>query len=224
MSKMIGPSLPSHLIESDLDEAKADNCGGDSDDDFGPALPPDYSTSDNEKEPETDGNDATEGDSDDLIGPLPNESEDNSLHRKRRSRSSNESSSVEPKVRREEWMTVVPEVLTKQFGMGPRKFDNSSRSKLPVEAEPRSSRDIEQEKISIDLASKRKESLLDIHRDKLKDADSSGASKTLAERVPFDKEKDMKTTLLDQESKKKMINNCQNFVSKFQTSNSNKFL
>ena len=221
MSKIIGPALPSHLINaSDGREDKKHE--SDSDDDYGPALPPGYSPSNDVQE--TDESKCADEDcNEDIIGPLPTDATD-SQPRKRKSGNSIAPDIEKPKVQREEWMTVVPEVLTKQFGMGPRKFDTtSSKSKLPVEAEPRSSRDLEQEKISNDLSAKRQESLLDIHRDKLKEESASGASKEV-ERVPFDREKDMKCTLLDGASKKKMIDNCQNFASRFQTSKSNKFL
>ena len=144
----IGPALPPHLMkrfEKDEDSDSEDDC-------YGPALPPhlkgkkcdeDASTSYTEKIilPSRPVNQHTESDSSDgeVIGPLPaNETgskdsfvtdlERRSLKMKRKLTGEDDKISKIPT--RETWMTELPELVNKNFGLGPRTFNKTEKPKI----------------------------------------------------------------------------------------------
>jgi len=213
--------------------ASVNNADDDSsDDEFGPALPPSFqkqkfaSTSEpNERSSYQSTTSADNDNNEPIVGPVFSDLNSDEPVSKRPKTNRNDNSTK--KVVREEWMTMVPEVLTKNFGSGPRKFDTSSRSKIPIDADEaeRASRDFEQERIARELSSVRQDSLLDSHR---KDKDEKSKveidESEKVERVPFDRERDMKSKMLDSEAKNKLIKNCQGFSSRFASSKTSKYL
>ncbi|XP_075239510.1 GPALPP motifs-containing protein 1-like [Convolutriloba macropyga] len=242
---VIGPSLPDHLRKRPLEEDDHERnptedhdselgtvnatenqnetaSNSDSDDDFGPALPPSFNESleqaGQKAEPLSTEREDNQGP---VVGPVFSDLSEEPLPKRSKSGRTSDDSK---KVQREEWMTMIPEVLTKNFGSGPRKFDTSAKSKIPIDADEaeRASRDFEQERIARDLSSNRKASLLDDHR-KGKSEKEEKETKEI-ERVPFDRERDMKSKLLDSEAKNKLIKNCQNFSSRFSSSKTSKYL
>ncbi|XP_063713869.1 GPALPP motifs-containing protein 1-like [Symsagittifera roscoffensis] len=240
---VIGPTLPPHLRHNIPEQLETDNddpnpkakqsyndhikSDSESDDEFGPALPPPLSESGASKlEERSEAQIAAEPQEADgpTIGPIFSDLVSGEPTAKRPKMVRKDVS--EKKVQREEWMTLVPEVLTKNFGSGPRKFDTSSRSKIPIDADEaeRGSRDFEQERIARELSDKRKaSSLLDEHR-KIENEKAEKQKDEKLERVPFNRERDMKTRLLDSDAKNKLIKNCQAFSSKFSSSKTSKYL
>ncbi|XP_018561353.1 GPALPP motifs-containing protein 1 [Anoplophora glabripennis] len=149
---------------------------------------------------------------------------------------------------REEWMLTLPEAKAASFGLGPRQFrrkagpDLSDRSSwtdtpedkakkkqgkiepvidLKKEAELKHihSRNLEQEKIAKEHK-KEKDSLLEIHRKKLKnEKNESGPS----ERRPFSREIDLQVNRFDEAQKKAVLKKAQLLDNRF-SSGESKFL
>lgn len=144
----IGPTLPPHMRNHHSSSSSEDD-----DDTYGPALPPHLKNkipeaiassssttylpvkSDPEQLKESNNSD------EEIIGPLPvgmSEDSDNSAAAELEKRSlkmrnkllgiDKEGVNLEPK--REDWMIELPEVHTKNFGLGPRSFNRSDKPEI----------------------------------------------------------------------------------------------
>ncbi|KRZ32621.1 GPALPP motifs-containing protein 1 [Trichinella pseudospiralis] len=197
------------------ERASNDNDNDDDDDDngkedvqYGPALPPDFVTENVEEEDS----------SDELIGPTLSDIDSSKEHdedyfiRLAQIRQANSASEKQGKLR-ESWMTELPPTL-KSFGLGARTFrkhdvvdlsadrsvwtDTPSTAKLSDDERKRHHRQSKaakrtDEMIDAELAKRDRlssPSLLDLHKKrKIQEKSSTG---NLRERIPFDREKDMK--------------------------------
>lgn len=131
----IGPTLPPHLTTQCQDSSS------DEEDAYGPALPPHLQNrarvAYDANEPGTSSKDEPcQSEDDEVIGPLPieasnqgysasSEVESRALQMKRKLLCLEDQGSVEPK--REEWMIELPELNTKNFGLGPRTFNRAEK-------------------------------------------------------------------------------------------------
>ncbi|KAE8626182.1 hypothetical protein XENTR_v10006541 [Xenopus tropicalis] len=153
---------------------------------------------------------------------------------------------------RESWMTELPPELT-NFGLGPRTFkrrtneksgdrsiwtdtpaDREKKAKEKQEAKvssstmddkfPVSERDIRlAEQVSTYNDSKRSESLIDLHRKKLKRKAEEDKNKP-QERRAFDRDQDLQVNRFDEAQKKALIRKSKELNTKFSHGNSSMFL
>ena len=146
----IGPALPPHLMKNLGNEEEAS--GSSEDDCYGPALPPhlkktkydeDASTSFSQNtsppsKPVAQSSESEESDGE-MIGPLPPSEIDSSyssaadlerrsLKMKKKLKGEDDNSSKIPS--RETWMTELPELVNKNFGLGPRTFNRTEKPKI----------------------------------------------------------------------------------------------
>lgn len=136
----IGPTLPPHL-QSENNEIQGNSSDSESDI-YGPALPPHLKTQHNKNLENTTTEfhiQNTEDSSDDdiVIGPLPaniTDKEDNRLYdiEKRsavmkRKLMGIDSDETNKQPKREDWMIELPELNRKNFGLGPRTFNQSEK-------------------------------------------------------------------------------------------------
>jgi len=244
--------------EKDLNSDKDE----DEDDCYGPALPPhlkqvkcEASTSSIENTLQSAGsNDPEEAyDSSDgeIIGPLPPKETDydnssaadlerRSLKMKKKLLGGDADGDQNPT--RETWMTELPELLTKNFGLGPRSFNRSDKPKItgrdewtstpqtqnekPKEKEEdeeemrnhylEQKRNKELEKVikEHDKSKKRSKSLLSAHQKEMKKRKKEEDSKP-KERKAFDRDADLKLNKLDDAKRKALIRKSQELNSKF---------
>jgi len=140
----IGPQIPDNLTTSARPDSEEDD-----DDDFMPQLPPDLlaaansnnderfidkdddDDNDGEKKPDDDDDDESSDDDDDVIGPLPPTAEDErrakmSVAQEIESRNKNMKDKLtgkqEKAPERETWMTELPDLVRKNFGLVARGF------------------------------------------------------------------------------------------------------
>ncbi|KAG8520242.1 GPALPP motifs-containing protein 1, partial [Galemys pyrenaicus] len=155
-------------------------------------------------------------------------------------------------ITRESWMTELPPEM-KDFGLGPRAFkrrandrsgdrsvwtdtpaDRERKAKAPQEARKSFNKKDEEyilsgrekrlaEQVSSYNESKRSESLMDIHHKKLKNKNAEDKSKP-QERIPFDRDKDLKVNRFDEAQKKVLIRKSRELNSRFSHGKGNMFL
>ncbi|XP_039329234.1 GPALPP motifs-containing protein 1 isoform X2 [Saimiri boliviensis] len=153
---------------------------------------------------------------------------------------------------RESWMTELPPEM-KDFGLGPRTFkrraddksgdrsiwtdtpaDRERKAKETQEAKKSSNKKDEEhilsgrdkrlaEQVSSYNESKRSESLMDIHHKKLKSKAAEDKNKT-QERIPFDRDKDLKVNRFDEAQKKALIKKSRELNTRFSHGKGNMFL
>ncbi|KAL0615062.1 GPALPP motifs-containing protein 1 [Plecturocebus cupreus] len=153
---------------------------------------------------------------------------------------------------RESWMTELPPEM-KDFGLGPRTFkrraddksgdrsiwtdtpaDRERKAKETQEARKSSSKKDEEhilsgrdkrlaEQVSSYNESKRSESLMDIHHKKLKTKAAEDKNKP-PERIPFDRDKDLKVNRFDEAQKKALIKKSRELNTRFSHGKGNMFL
>ncbi|XP_056411399.1 GPALPP motifs-containing protein 1 [Hyla sarda] len=153
---------------------------------------------------------------------------------------------------RESWMTELPPEMT-TFGLGPRTFkrktneksgDRSGWTETPADRERKAiekqegkvssskGEEIPQvserdkrlaEQVSIHNDSKRSESLIDLHRKKLKRKAEVDKDKP-KERRPFDREQDLQVNRFDDAQKKALLRKSKELNTKFSHGNSSMFL
>ncbi|XP_016780767.3 GPALPP motifs-containing protein 1 isoform X2 [Pan troglodytes] len=153
---------------------------------------------------------------------------------------------------RESWMTELPPEM-KDFGLGPRTFkrraddtsgdrsiwtdtpaDRERKAKETQEARKSSSKKDEEhilsgrdkrlaEQVSSYNESKRSESLMDIHHKKLKSKAAEDKNKP-QERIPFDRDKDLKVNRFDESQKKALIKKSRELNTRFSHGKGNMFL
>jgi len=258
----IGPALPPHLMKKF--ENNREDSDSSEDDCYGPALPPhlkekkcdeDASTSRVEKImlPDRPVDEPSESDSSDgeIIGPsLPNavastynsaaELERRSLNMKRKLKGEDDITDKNPT--REEWMIELPELVNKNFGLGPRTFNRTEKPKItgrddwtstpqsqnekPQEEEEdeeemrkyylEQERNKELEKLvkKHNKTKKRDKSLLSSHQKELKKRKKEEDSQPKV-RKAFDRDEDLKLNKLDDAKKKALIKKSQELNSKF---------
>ncbi|XP_055282028.1 GPALPP motifs-containing protein 1 isoform X1 [Moschus berezovskii] len=155
-------------------------------------------------------------------------------------------------ITRESWMTELPPEM-KDFGLGPRTFkrradgksgdrsvwtdtpaDRERKAKEMQEARKSFSKKDEEcilsgrdkrlsEQVSSYNESKRSESLMDIHHKKLKNKASEDKNKP-QERIPFDRDTDLKVHRFDEAQKKALIKKSRELNSRFSHGKGNMFL
>ncbi|KAM7111108.1 GPALPP motifs-containing protein 1 isoform 2-T2 [Molossus nigricans] len=155
-------------------------------------------------------------------------------------------------ITRESWMTELPPEL-KAFGLGPRTFkkrtddksgdrsvwtdtpaDRERKAKETREARKSSSKKVEEhilsgrekrlaEQVSSYNESKRSESLMDIHQKKIKNKTAEDKNKP-QERIPFDRDKDLKVHRFDEAQKKALIKRSRELNTRFSHGKGNMFL
>ncbi|XP_019505865.1 PREDICTED: GPALPP motifs-containing protein 1 isoform X1 [Hipposideros armiger] len=155
-------------------------------------------------------------------------------------------------ITRESWMTELPPEL-KGFGLGPRTFkrraddksgdrsvwtdtpaDRERRAKETQEAKKSFSKKDEErvlsgrekrlaEQVSSYNESKRSESLMDIHHKKLKKKAAEDKNKP-QERIPFDRDKDLKVNRFDEAQKKVLIKKSRELNTRFSHGKGSMFL
>ncbi|XP_012660929.1 GPALPP motifs-containing protein 1 [Otolemur garnettii] len=153
---------------------------------------------------------------------------------------------------RESWMTELPPEM-KDFGLGPRTFkrraddksgdrsiwtdtpaDRERKAKEAQEARKSFNKKDEEhilsgrdkrlaEQVSSYNESKRSESLMDIHHKKLKSKAAEDKNKP-QERIPFDRDKDLKVNRFDEAQKKALIKKSRELNTRFSHGKSNMFL
>nr|XP_037842653.1 GPALPP motifs-containing protein 1 isoform X3 [Chlorocebus sabaeus] len=153
---------------------------------------------------------------------------------------------------RESWMTELPPEM-KDFGLGPRTFkrraddtsgdrsiwtdtpaDRERKAKETQEAKKSSGKKDEEhilsgrdkrlaEQVSSYNESKRSESLMDIHHKKLKSKAAEDKNKP-QERIPFDRDKDLKVNRFDEAQKKALIKKSRELNTRFSHGKGNMFL
>ncbi|XP_008996466.1 GPALPP motifs-containing protein 1 [Callithrix jacchus] len=153
---------------------------------------------------------------------------------------------------RESWMTELPPEM-KDFGLGPRTFkrraddksgdrsiwtdtpaDRERKAKETQEAGKSSNKKEEEhilsgrdkrlaEQVSSYNESKRSESLMDIHHKKLKSKAAEDKNNP-QERIPFDRDKDLKVNRFDEAQKKALIKKSRELNSRFSHGKGNMFL
>ncbi|XP_033032872.1 GPALPP motifs-containing protein 1 isoform X3 [Trachypithecus francoisi] len=153
---------------------------------------------------------------------------------------------------RESWMTELPPEM-KDFGLGPRTFkrraddtsgdrsiwtdtpaDRERKAKETQEARKSSGKKDEEhilsgrdkrlaEQVSSYNESKRAESLMDIHHKKLKSKAAEDKNKP-QERIPFDRDKDLKVNRFDEAQKKALIKKSRELNTRFSHGKGNMFL
>ncbi|KAF7461053.1 Hypothetical predicted protein [Marmota monax] len=154
-------------------------------------------------------------------------------------------------ITRESWMTELPPEM-KDFGLGPRTFkrraddksgdrsiwtdtpaDRERKAKETQEARKSSSKKDEEyvlsgrdkrlaEQVSSYNESKRSESLMDIHHKKLKN--KAVDKNKPQERIPFDRDKDLKVNRFDEAQKKALIKKSRELNTRFSHGKGNMFL
>ncbi|XP_021038134.1 GPALPP motifs-containing protein 1 [Mus caroli] len=155
-------------------------------------------------------------------------------------------------ITRESWMTELPPEM-KEFGLGPRTFkrraddksgDRSVWTDTPADRE-RKAKEIQEarksfskkdeenilsgrdkrlaEQVSSYNESKRSESLMDIHHKKLKSKAAEDKNKH-QERIPFDRDKDLKVNRFDEAQKKALIKKSRELNTRFSHGKGNMFL
>lgn len=155
-------------------------------------------------------------------------------------------------ITRESWMTELPPEM-KDFGLGPRTFkrraddksgDRSVWTDTPADRE-RKAKEIQEarksfskkdeenilsgrdkrlaEQVSSYNESKRSESLMDIHHKKLKNKAAEDKNKH-QERIPFDRDKDLKVNRFDEAQKKALIKKSRELNTRFSHGRGNMFL
>lgn len=155
-------------------------------------------------------------------------------------------------ITRESWMTELPPEM-KDFGLGPRTFkrraddksgDRSVWTDTPADRE-RKAKEIQEarksfskkdeenilsgrdkrlaEQVSSYNESKRSESLMDIHHKKLKNKTAEDKNRH-QERIPFDRDKDLKVNRFDEAQKKALIKKSRELNTRFSHSKGNMFL
>lgn len=155
-------------------------------------------------------------------------------------------------ITRESWMTELPPEM-KDFGLGPRTFkrraddksgDRSVWTDTPADRE-RKAKEIQEarksfskkdeenilsgrdkrlaEQVSSYNESKRSESLMDIHQKKLKNKTAEDKSRH-QERIPFDRDKDLKVNRFDEAQKKALIKKSRELNTRFSHGKGNMFL
>ncbi|XP_005601295.1 GPALPP motifs-containing protein 1 [Equus caballus] len=155
-------------------------------------------------------------------------------------------------ITRESWMTELPPEM-KDFGLGPRAFkrraddksgdrsvwtdtpaDRERKAKETQEARKSLNKKDEQhvlsgrekrlaEQVSSYNESKRSESLMDIHHKKLKNKAAEDKNKP-QERIPFDRDKDLKVNRFDEAQKKALIKKSRELNTRFSHGKGNMFL
>ncbi|KAM5288249.1 GPALPP motifs-containing protein 1 isoform 2-T2 [Ctenodactylus gundi] len=155
-------------------------------------------------------------------------------------------------ITRESWMTELPPEM-KDFGLGPRTFkrkaddksgdrsvwtdtpaDRERKAKETQEARKSFNKKDEEyilserdkklaEQVSSYNESKRSESLMDIHHKKLKSKAAEDKNKP-QERIPFDRDKDLKVNRFDEAQKKTLIKKSRELNSRFSHGKGNMFL
>ncbi|KAM6180154.1 GPALPP motifs-containing protein 1 [Erethizon dorsatum] len=155
-------------------------------------------------------------------------------------------------ITRESWMTELPPEM-KDFGLGPRTFkrraddksgDRSVWTDTPADRERKAKETQEArksfdkkdeeyifsgrdkrlaEQVSLYNESKRSESLMDIHHKKLKSKATEDKNKP-QERIPFDRDKDLKVNRFDDAQKKVLIKKSRELNSRFSHGKGNMFL
>lgn len=155
-------------------------------------------------------------------------------------------------ITRESWMTELPPEM-KDFGLGPRAFkrrtddksgDRSIWTDTPADKERKAKEAQETrksfnktgeeyvlsgrdkrlaEQVSSYNESKRSESLMDIHHKKLKNKAAEDKNKP-QERLPFDRDKDLKVNRFDEAQKKALIKKSRELNSRFSHGKGNMFL
>nr|XP_044635905.1 GPALPP motifs-containing protein 1 isoform X2 [Equus asinus] len=155
-------------------------------------------------------------------------------------------------ITRESWMTELPPEM-KDFGLGPRAFkrraddksgdrsvwtdtpaDRERKAKETQEARKSLNKKDEEhvlsgrekrlaEQISSYNESKRSESLMDIHHKKLKNKAAEDKNKP-QERIPFDRDKDLKVNRFDEAQKKALIKKSRELNTRFSHGKGNMFL
>ncbi|XP_050622173.1 GPALPP motifs-containing protein 1 isoform X1 [Macaca thibetana thibetana] len=153
---------------------------------------------------------------------------------------------------RESWMTELPPEM-KDFGLGPRTFkrraddtsgdrsiwtdtpaDRERKAKETQEARKSSGKKDEEhilsgrdkrlaEQVSSYNESKRSESLMDMHHKKLKSKAAEDKNKP-QERIPFDRDKDLKVNRFDEAQKKALIKKSRELNTRFSHGKGNMFL
>uniref|UniRef100_A0A8I3NEF8 GPALPP motifs-containing protein 1 n=1 Tax=Canis lupus familiaris TaxID=9615 RepID=A0A8I3NEF8_CANLF len=122
-------------------------------------------------------------------------------------------------ITRESWMTELPPEM-KDFGLGPRTFkrragdksgDRSVWTDTPADREKKAKE------------SKRSESLMDIHHKKLKNKAAEEKNKP-QERIPFDRDKDLKVNRFDEAQKKALIKKSRELNTRFSHGKGSMFL
>ncbi|GAB1299106.1 GPALPP motifs-containing protein 1 [Apodemus speciosus] len=155
-------------------------------------------------------------------------------------------------ITRESWMTELPPEM-KDFGLGPRTFkrraddksgDRSVWTDTPADRE-RKAKEIQEarksfskkdeenilsgrdkrlaEQVSSYNESKRSESLMDIHHKKLKNKAAEDKNRH-QERIPFDRDKDLKVNRFDEAQKKALIKKSRELNTRFAHGKGNMFL
>lgn len=155
-------------------------------------------------------------------------------------------------ITRESWMTELPPEL-KDFGLGPRTFkrrtdaksgdrsvwtdtpaDREKKAKETKEAKKSFSKKDEEhilsgrekrlaEQVSSYNESKRSESLMDIHQKKLRNKAAEDKNKP-QERIPFDRDKDLKVHRFDEAQKKALIRKSRELNTRFSHGKGSMFL
>ncbi|MXQ84687.1 hypothetical protein E5288_WYG016668 [Bos mutus] len=206
---MIGPALPPGFLKSTQksDEGRSD---------------PGQVSSDFNSEKETDSSEE-----EDIVGPMPAKGPVNSsvtaefekrAQRMKEKLTKGDDGSSKP-ITRESWMTELPPEM-KDFGLGPRTFkrradgksgDRSVWTDTPADRERKAKE------------SKRSESLMDIHHKKLKNKAAEDKNKP-QERIPFDRDTDLKVHRFDEAQKKALIKKSRELNSRFSHGKGNMFL
>jgi len=214
---------PSPDVEKEPTESAEDDC-------YGPALPPDMveqpASSGRDKDEEPD-DDITVG----PVPPSTSETAEEYEYRlfKLRREKEEEEEILKRKRKREEWMTELPSKLSKSYGLGPRTFkkhdsgaggDTTEWTETPEERmlkKPADSKDDEKilihkaaterdKKFDVEVermnAKRPKESLVELHTKKKKHEQEEAKKGGKSERVPFDREKDLKTVNLKSASER----------------------
>ncbi|ELV11584.1 hypothetical protein TREES_T100012618 [Tupaia chinensis] len=197
---------------------------------IGPALPPGFikSTQKSDKGRDDPGQQETDSsDDEDIVGPMPAKGPVNysvTMEFEKRAQRMKEKltkggdDSPKP-ITRESWMTELPPEM-KDFGLGPRTFkrraddkskDRSIWTDTPADRERKAKE------------SKRSESLMDIHHKKLKTKAAEDKSKP-QERIPFDRDKDLKVNRFDEAQKKALIKKSRELNTRFSHGKGNMFL
>ena len=216
-----------------------------SDDDYGPALPPGFTTSGNEcgnigpqamptirkedicggleKEemPDTIVVNDDEDSDDDVIGPvLPSDAANNRNYGVYLPTDSGNKNG------REEWMTVIPEKVEKKLGFGKSVTTFSKASAEPIkEAKTVSKKDQDIAAALEDYSKKKRPaSLLNLHEDKLKKDKGLKTDKKERKPLDFNIEDDLTFKQFDERQKKSVIDKSKLLNTRFSSGSSAKFL
>nr|XP_022335691.1 GPALPP motifs-containing protein 1-like [Crassostrea virginica] len=270
-SSVIGPVLPPHLSQKNYDnEFKEDvigpclprNKSSKEDNVIGPSLPPhlqrNVNSSTSSKEEKHDDDDDND---DDLIGPLPSEmtagnsGTNFSAEFERRAKKMKDhldgKAESEGQIKRESWMTELPDCLGQNIGLAARTFrahagpDMSDRTMWTDSPADRARKEKEGEKESRKRAhpgpsdfgrdqqiraevesynkSRRTDSLLNMHQKKMKKQQKEESDKP-KERRPFDRDLDLQANRFDDAQRKAIIKKSQDLNSRFGHSKGGQYL